>query len=70
MELIGYEISEILTRQIIYLIVIFFVGVVLLHIATKILHFNKSSFNKAAGVLIAGSAVAIYFFIFYVSFFE
>ena len=58
MEFFGYELGEILTRQVIYLVVVFFIGVVLLHIATKILDFHKRSFGKAAGVLIAGSTVA------------
>jgi len=58
MEFLGYELGEILTRQIIYLVVIFFIGVFLLHIATKILDFKKRSFGKAAGVLIAGSVAA------------
>ena len=58
MEILGYELAEILTRQLIYLIVIFFLGVILLHIATSILDFKKRSFGKAGGVLIAGSVVA------------
>ena len=58
MEILGYELGEILTRQVIYLVIIFFIGVVLLHIATSILDFRKRSFGKAAGVLIAGSVVA------------
>jgi len=58
MEILGYELGEMLTRQIIYLVVIFFLGVVLLHIATIILDFRKRSFGKAAGVLIAGSVIS------------
>ncbi len=58
MEILGYELGEILTRQVIYLLVIFFLGVILLHVATSILDFKKRSFGKAAGVLIAGSVVA------------
>ena len=58
MELLGYELGEILARQIIYLVVIFFMGVFLLHVATKILDFHKRSFGKAAGVLIVGSIAA------------
>ena len=58
MEIFGYELGEILTRQVIYLVIIFFIGVILLHIATSILDFRKRSFGKAAGVLIAGSIVA------------
>jgi hypothetical protein len=58
MEFLGYELGEILTRQLIYLVVIFFLGVILLHFATSILDFKKRSFGKAAGVLIAGSIVA------------
>ena len=58
MEFLGYELGEILTRQFIYLIVIFFIGVILLHVATSILDFKKRSFGKAAGVLITGSIVA------------
>ena len=50
--------GEILTRQFIYFLVIFFVGVFLLHIATKILDFKKRSFGKATGVLITGSVAA------------
>ena len=58
MELLDYELGEILSRQIIYLVVIFFLGVFLLHVATKILDFRKRSFGKAAGVLIVGSIAA------------
>jgi len=58
MEFIGYDLGEILTRQVIYFVVIFFLGVILLHVATSILDFKKRSFGKAAGVLIAGSTIA------------
>ena len=58
MQWLGFELGEILTRQVIYLVVIFFLGVILLHIATKILDFKKRSFGKAAWVLIAGSIVS------------
>jgi hypothetical protein len=58
MEFLGYELGEILTRQFIYFIVIFFIGVILLHVATSILDFKKRSFGKAAGVLITGSIVS------------
>jgi len=58
MEILGFELGEILTRQVIYLIIIFFIGVILLHIATKILDFRNRGFGKAAGVLITGSVVA------------
>ena len=55
MEWLGFEVGEILTRQVIYLVVIFLLGIILLYIATGILNFKKRSFGKAAGVLIAGS---------------
>jgi len=58
MEIIGFELGELLTRQVIYLVVIFFLGVILLHVETSIIDFKKRSFGKAAGVLIAGSVVA------------
>jgi len=58
MQWLGFELGEILTRQVIYLVIIFLLGVILLHVATKILDFKKRSFGKAAGVLIAGSIVA------------
>ena len=58
MQWLGFELGEILTRQFIYFLVIFFVGVFLLHIATKILDFKKRSFGKATGVLITGSVAA------------
>lgn len=58
MEFLGYELGEILTRQVIYLVVIFFLGVILLHVATRILDFRKRGFGKAAGVLLAGSVLA------------
>ena len=60
MEITGYELGDILTRQFIYLIVIFFLGVILLHVSTKILDFKKRSFGKAAGVLIVGSMVSFF----------
>ena len=58
MQWLGFELGEILTRQFIYLVIIFLIGIILLHIATKILDFKKRSFGKAAGVLITGSVVA------------
>jgi len=58
MDILGYELGELLTRQFIYLIIIFFLGVILLHVATIILDFKKRSFGKAAGVLITGSMVS------------
>ena len=58
MEWLGFDLGEILTRQIIYLIVIFFIGVILLHLATIFLDFRKRSYGKAIGVLFAGSIVA------------
>ena len=58
MQWLGFELGEILTRQVIYFIVIFFVGVILLHITTKILDFKKRSFGKATGLIILGSVVS------------
>ena len=60
MQWLGFDLGEILTRQVIYLIVIFFLGVVLLHVATGILDFRKRGFGKAAGVLITGSVAAFF----------
>ena len=60
MEFLGYDLGEILTRQVIYLIVIFFLGVILLHFATIILDFKKRGLGKAAAVLIAGSILAFF----------
>lgn len=60
MEVIGFELGEILTRQVIYLIVIFFLGVFLLHIATIILDFSKKSFGMAIWTLVVGSVVAFF----------
>ena len=60
MDLLGVEIGEILTRQLVYSVVIFFIGVILLHIATSILNFEKRSLGKAAIVLILGSIAAFF----------
>ena len=60
MEILGYELGEILTRQVIYLLVIFIIGVILLYIATIILDFRKRSFSRAAWVLIFGSIIAFF----------
>jgi hypothetical protein len=58
MELLGYELSEFLTSQLVYSVIIFFIGVVLLHLATVIMNFEKRGFGKAIIVLILGSIVA------------
>lgn len=60
MDILGYELGEILTRQAIYILVIFIIGVILLHVATIILDFRKKSFGKAAWVLILGSIIAFF----------
>lgn len=58
MAILGYDLGEILTSQFIYFVIVFLLGVFLLHFATKILDFEKRSFGKAAGVLLAGNVVA------------
>jgi hypothetical protein len=58
MAIFGYDLGEILTSQFIYFVIIFLLGVILLHIATKILNFEKRGFGKAVGVLLAGNVVA------------
>ena len=58
MEIFGYELADIITRQLISFIVTFLVGVILLHIATKILDFEKRSFGKAASTVFIGDIVA------------
>ena len=55
MEIFGYELGEMLTRQLIYFIIIFFIGVSLLHISTVILNFNKISVDKAVVIIIIGA---------------
>jgi len=57
MEFLGYELGELLTRQVIYFLITFFVGILLLHLATGILSFHKRSFGKAAGTVIIGAVV-------------
>jgi len=58
MEFLGYELSEILTSHLLYSLIIFFIGVFLLHLATKILNFEKRGFGKAIVVLIIGSIIS------------
>lgn len=58
MDIFGYELSEFLTSHLIYSLIIFFIGVFLLHLATIILNFEKRSFIKAIIVLIVGSLIA------------
>lgn len=57
MEIFGYELGEMLTRQLIYFIIIFFIGVLLLHISTIILNFNKKSFGKAIVIILLGAII-------------
>jgi len=67
MEFLGYELGELLTRQVIYFLITVFVGVFLLHLSTGILNFHKRSFGKAAGTVIIGAvAMSILAFIPYV----
>jgi len=58
MEILGYQLSEIITSHLIYSLIIFFIGVFLLHLATIILNFEKRSFVKAIIVLFVGSLIA------------
>ncbi len=58
MEIFGYEVGEVLIRSTIYFFITFFVGVFLLHIATKILDFKNRSIGKAISVIIVGDIVA------------
>jgi hypothetical protein len=60
MEFLGYKLSEFLTSHLVYSLIIFFIGVFLLHIATVIMNFEKRSFGKAIIVLIFGSIVAFF----------
>ncbi len=46
-----------LTRQLIYFIIIFFIGVLLLHISTIILNFHKKSFGKAVVIVLLGAII-------------
>lgn len=59
MEFFGYSISTLLASQLVYYLIIFFVGVFLLHSATVILSFEKRGFGKASIVLIVGSIIAV-----------
>jgi len=58
MEILGYQLSEIITSHLIYSLIIFFIGVFLLLLATIILNFEKRSFVKAIIVLFVGSLIA------------
>lgn len=59
MDFLGHPVSDVLTSQLVYYLIIFFFGVFLLHIATVILNFEKRGFGKAIIVLLVGSFVAI-----------
>ena len=59
MEFLGHAIPHMLLSQLVYYVVIFFLGVFLLHSATVILNFEKRSFGKAIIVLILGSIIAV-----------
>ncbi len=59
MDFLGFVISDILTSQLVYYLIIFFIGVFLLHLATVILNFEKRGFGKAIIVLIVGSIIAV-----------
>lgn len=55
MEILGYELGDMLTRQLIYFIIVFIIGVLLLHISTIILNFHRRSFGKAVGIVLLGA---------------
>ena len=59
MEFFGYAVNDLLMSQIVYYLIIFFIGVFLLHSATVILNFEKRSYGKAIIVLIVGSIIAV-----------
>lgn len=59
MEFLGHAIPHMLLSQLVYYVVIFFLGIFLLHSATVILNFEKRSFGKAIIVLILGSIIAV-----------
>lgn len=59
MEFLGYSINDLLASQLVYYLIIFFIGVFLLHSATVILQFEKRGFGKAIIVLIVGSIIAV-----------
>jgi len=60
MEIFGFEVGEILTRSTVYFLITFFIGVFLLHFATKILDFKNRSIGKAIGVIVVGDIVAFF----------
>jgi len=60
MEIFGFEVGEILTRSTVYFFITFFIGVFLLHFATKILDFKNRSIGKAIGVIVVGDIVAFF----------
>jgi len=58
MNLLGIELSDLITGSIIQLIITILIGAVLLHIATGILDFKKKSLWLAFAVVIIGGIIS------------
>ncbi|MDG6218441.1 MAG: hypothetical protein QCI00_03260 [Candidatus Thermoplasmatota archaeon] len=58
MQYIDIELGSILTRSLIQFIINLSIGIILLHIATKLLGFKKRGFIKATGTILIGSILA------------
>ena len=59
MEILGFELNQILIGTLIQLLITIFIGAFLLHLATKILNFKNKSLTKAFIVVITGGIIAL-----------
>lgn len=59
MEVFGLAINDFYARSLIQFLITFFIGSVLLHIATGILDFKKRGLGTAAGTVLVGSVFSV-----------
>jgi hypothetical protein len=60
MELFGFVIGDFYIQSLIQFLITFFIGAVLLHLATGILGFEKRGIGTAAGTVLVGSVFAFF----------
>jgi hypothetical protein len=61
MEFFGYLIDDFYARSLIQFIITFFIGAILLHLATGILGFKKRGFGTSFGTVLVGSIFSFFF---------
>ena len=61
MEVFGFLIDDFYARSLIQFIITFFIGAVLLHLATGILGFKNRGFGTSFGTVLVGSIFSFFF---------